>query len=493
MAHRFHIFILLVALSLFARAESSPPIHITDSVTCGPDSADVEHYLRKDFAQAALTVTGLNLSVWAYDRYVQNADFAHISWESIKENLSHGFVWDNDRMSTNMFLHPYHGNLYYNSARANGFNFWQSGLFAIGGSAMWELFLEQEYPSTNDIIATPIGGMALGEVAFRTSDLVLDDRTTGFNRFAREAAAFLIAPTRGLTRIIDGDAWRHRSSSGRLCGSPSLQIDVSAGARWLRIQNKHADNSFGFSGIFDLEYGDRYELRSTKPYDFFTLHINLAVQRSQPVISQLNIMGRLISREIVDTHSHDLSIGLYQHFDYYDSDTISHKDNKVPYKLGIPASLGPGILYRGINIGDWSIDAHAYVNAVLLGGILTDHYNLDDRNYNLASGFSVKSGVNAFCRQKVAISADYDYFRMFTWGYPRQTVLSKANPRTLNAQGDESVAYFGITEVRVDWCIYPQLYITGSFAHYMRSTRYRDFPNVKSSSFCTSLMFTYKF
>lgn len=29
---------------------------------------------------------------------------------------------------------------------------------------MWELFMECEYPSTNDIIATPIGGAALGEV-----------------------------------------------------------------------------------------------------------------------------------------------------------------------------------------------------------------------------------------------------------------------------------------------------------------------------------------
>jgi hypothetical protein len=81
---------------------------------------------------------------------------------TIKKNLKGGFVWDNDQMGTNMFLHPYHGNLYYNSARSRGFNYWESGLFALGGSAMWELFMENEYPSINDIIATPIGGLSLG-------------------------------------------------------------------------------------------------------------------------------------------------------------------------------------------------------------------------------------------------------------------------------------------------------------------------------------------
>ena len=73
---------------------------------------------------------------------------------------------------------------------------------------MWEFFMENEYPSLNDIVATPVGGMALGELTYRASDIVLKDDATGWERVGREAAAFLIAPTRGLTRIINGDAWR---------------------------------------------------------------------------------------------------------------------------------------------------------------------------------------------------------------------------------------------------------------------------------------------
>ena len=158
-----------------------------------PDSLDLAYYVKKYFGRSATTVVGLNLGVWAFDRYVRNQDYAYISLNTMKENLKHGFVWDNDNLGTNMFFHPYHGNLYFNAARSNGYNYWQSGLFALGGSAMWELFMESEYPSTNDIVATPIGGMALGETFYRTSDLILDDRAMGSERVGREIAAFIIS------------------------------------------------------------------------------------------------------------------------------------------------------------------------------------------------------------------------------------------------------------------------------------------------------------
>lgn len=490
-----HLFItafLVLTAALHSVAHS--PISLRTRGGLAPDSADVAYYGKRDFKQAALTVLGLNVGVWAFDRYVQKADFAYISWDSFKENISHGLIWDNDLLSTNMFLHPYHGNLYYNSARSNGFNYWQSGLFAFAGSAMWEFLMEQEYPSTNDIIATPIGGMAIGEVAFRASDLVIKDNTRGWQRFGREAAVFVISPMREITRIINGDAWRYRPTSGRLFGIPNIAAQISVGSRWLRLQNKRADNSYGFTTELRLEYGDRYELSSTTPYDYFKLRANLSIQKSQPVISRLNILGRLISRDIIDTENNDASIGLYQHYDFFDSDTISKEGGKTPYRLAIPASAGVGFLYKGVDFGGWAVDACSHVNAVFLGGILTDHYNVNDRNYNLASGFSVKSGATFIYKNDLlSLSGSYDYFRMYTWGYPRDINIDEEDPRTLNAEGDESVAYFGVAEARIDYRIAPHFYISGDFTHYMRSTRYRDFDNVKSSSFSTRLMLTYRF
>lgn len=484
----------LIALLSWLPAGAQMPIKISVMPHQAPDSADVAYYSRKHFWRAAGEVVGFNTGLWAFDRYVQKGDFAYISFNTIKENFRHGFIWDNDKLGTNMFAHPYNGSLYFNAGRSNGFNFWQSELFAIGGSALWELFMECEYPSTNDVIATPIGGAAIGEVCYRASDAVLDDRLTGAARFGREFSAFLISPMRGITRILTGDAWRVRPTRGRQFGTPNFAMEFSVGARMLEFRHVKYDASLGFAAEINLEYGDRFEVKSTKPYDYFTFRGCVNIVNSQPLLGQVEIKGRLLARELLEKERQHMSVGLYQHFDFYDSDTISTASAKVPYKLGIPASLGCGVMFRDIERRKWVIDAYAHANAVILGSVLSDYYDVDDRNYNLASGFSVKGGVNVvFDRRRFSVSLSHEYYRLFTWeGYRRGTNLAYVNRRTLDAQGDRSVASFNVTEFRADYKIWHKLYGTFTFSNYLRSTHYRDYPHVTSNSFALRLMLTYK-
>ena len=77
-----------------------------------------------------------------------------------------------------------------------------------------------------------------------------------------------------------------------------------------------------------------------------------AMPDPEPPTSLIELIG-LLSRQLVDSRACDLSIGLYQHFDYFDSDTISpgaaegpFKPCRVPYKLGTPASAGVGAMLR---------------------------------------------------------------------------------------------------------------------------------------------------
>ncbi len=494
MLRHTYIIVLLLVIFITIPSAAQPPIRIRVAPQVDPDSTDLAYYGKRHFWQAAATVTGLNVGVWAFDRFIQHGDFAYINFHTIGENFRHGFIWDNDRLGTNMFLHPYHGSLYYNGARSNGFNYWQSGLFAFYGSSMWELFMEREYPSTNDVIATPIGGMAIGEVAYRASDVVLKDNTTGWERFGREAAAFLLAPTRGLTRIINGDAWRKRPTTGRQFGIPNVAIEFSGGVRFLEFKEKVIDSGVGLTTEFNVEYGDRFEVASTKPYDYFTVRAALNLQRGQPALGKLNIMGRLIARELLEDYTYGLSVGMYQHFDYYDSDTISDVSDKTPYKLGVPACVGAGAMFRDVERGHWTFDAYVHGNAVILGAILSDYYNVDERNYNLGSGFSVKTGFNwVFNRDKFSFSASYEYYRLFTWkGYPRNMNWHDYDYRTLNAQGDRSVAFLGIVDVRLDYRLHHRWYLTATFSQFHRSTHYRDFPHVGSSTLSTRLMLTYK-
>ena len=111
---------------------------------------------------AAAEVAGVNALVFSYARWVANASYSRISMHTIRHNFKTGFVWDNDPFATNLFAHPYHGNLYFNSARSNGLNFWASVPYALCGSLMWEFCGENEPPAINDVFATALGGTCIG-------------------------------------------------------------------------------------------------------------------------------------------------------------------------------------------------------------------------------------------------------------------------------------------------------------------------------------------
>lgn len=485
---------IMLLLDLTSNLKADVPYTNADLNEPTPvDSADIAHYGKKNWKLATSQVIASNIGVWAFNRYVTNADFARINLNTMRTNLRKGFVWDNDQMSTNMFGHPYQGNLYFNAARSNGYNFWQSSLFAVGGSAMWELFMENEYPSINDFIVTPVGGAAVGEVFHRTSDLILDDRTIGSERFWRETASFIINPARGVTRLINGDIKRHRSTSGKLVRKPDIKVEWSAGVRVLEFNEPLLDRGAGFSTHVSLEYGDRFDDSNKLPFDYFTITTFLNFQKQQPLLSQFNIEGRLLVEALVDNKKDFLSIGLYQHFDYYDSDTISYKSGRIPYKIGVPASIGGGLMYQSKRFRNFHFDAYYHLNAVLLGASLSDHYVVDNRNYNLGSGFSTKVGFKAAYKDKLQLSFYSDNYWIYTWkGYPEDMDWSR-DPHEINYQGDHSQAILNVIGYRIDLKLKNNFYLSNVSNSYIRNTKYRYKKDVSTTVSDTHLMLTYKF
>jgi len=152
----------------------------------------------------ALEVLGINVFTWSLDRFLLNQDFSHIGPSTWKYNIQQGWEWDADRFGVNFIGHPYSGSMYFNAARSQGYTYAQSIPFAVAGSLMWEYFGENTRPSYNDIINTPINGVFLGEIFYRLSSNILDDRTTGGDRVFREIAAGLVDPVRGLNRVTTG-------------------------------------------------------------------------------------------------------------------------------------------------------------------------------------------------------------------------------------------------------------------------------------------------
>ena len=228
--------------------------------------------VKKRYWQAAAEATAINVGVQLFDRYALKSDFAQTTLRTLKRNFTDGMVWDNDFFITNLFAHPYHGNLYFNAARTNGLTFWESAPYALGGSLMWEFLGETEPPAINDVIATSMGGMAIGEMTHRLSRTVLDDRDRGFRRFLREAVATIANPIQGLHRIISGDAWRVRSDHYRYHDYSKIPVDVAFSTGWRYL----ADDGALFRGVHApylnmvLTYGTSVDgERHTTPYDFF--------------------------------------------------------------------------------------------------------------------------------------------------------------------------------------------------------------------------------
>jgi hypothetical protein len=65
-------------------------------------------------------------------------------------NMEQGWVWDLDDFVVNQFGHPYQGNNYFNTGRANGLSFYESAAVAAFGSSTWEYFGETNHASLND-------------------------------------------------------------------------------------------------------------------------------------------------------------------------------------------------------------------------------------------------------------------------------------------------------------------------------------------------------
>lgn len=502
---RFILLLIGISMLCSLRLGAQVPINFAVRPTFPPDSTDVVDAEKKHFWRAAGEIFVFNNLLWLRDRIWRSDDPSfHISWNTMKRNLKSGFKWDNDHLISNTFAHPYSGSLYYNAARSSGFNYWQSGLFTLSGSLMWEVFMESEYPALNDVICTTVGGLSFGEVLYRTSDAVLDNRTTGGERVVRETAAFILGPMRGLNRLFTGKLWRHSATSGRQFGMPDLALQVSLGPSMLIYGKRWKYKKASLAMRLDMEYGDRFEVKSKRPYDYFTMRAELNLAGPEPLVGRMNIEGRLIGHEFLEKDDKHLSLGLYQHFDYYDSDTIKEL-NRVPYKLGIPASVGAGLLFRDIDRYGWVTDAYLHTNAVILGGVLSDHYYVGNRCYNWASGFSIKAGINGvYKKDRFSISLRHEFYRLFTWdGYKPGTDLRAQNHHTFSVMGDKSQSSFHVSELLADFRITKHLYATFVLNNYFRHTHYNHiynpdpanpaYPRVDSNSFAMRLMATYKF
>lgn len=437
--------------------------------------------------KAALETFGINMLVWGFDRYVVNEEWAHINGHTIKRNFKKGPTWDTDQFTTNLVSHPYHGSLYFNAARSCGLNFWQSIPFAAGGSLMWEFFMENEPPSINDMLATTFGGIELGEITYRLSDLFIDNRSSGAERVGREILAGIFSPIRAFNRIISGEAWKHSSSKGRTYTSVPINFIITTGPRFLAEQEGSKRGTTSMNISLRIDYGSPINDDFYTPYEWFRFNVGMDLFSSQPIISQANAIGALWGKTIWDKGSRSLSAGLFQHFDLYNSELRHGSDKTVPpYRIAAPAAVGGGLIYyKNATPGDKTdIYAEFYLNGVALGASLSDYMLLGERDYNLGSGYSTKAGTGITYNRRLAFLLNLENYHIFTWkGYDPNMDWSVTDPNTLNIQGDKGNARLTIFSMKFAYLLKNKWNITLTNRYFSRRTNYKYYPRVDSSTY----------
>ena len=292
---------------------------------------------RYSISSALARVTLANVYNWAISRYLFKFEWAEISPTTWKNNLKYGWEWDADRFGINFIGHPHTGSTYFNVARSKGYSYWGSLPFVVAGSVQWEWFGENTRPSKNDLINTPLSGAFLGEVMYRISSNILDDRTRGAERVWREFFAGIINPTRALNRFTQKKMFRR--TPYEVYQKEPLNVTISAGVHKQNVNNKFGTGATNAILNLQLDYGDPFEIRSRKPFDVFRLRLEGRYGDDKKIVDNVLGYGLLFGRNIGSGNQQMLG-GIFQQFDYW--------NNKV-FEIG-SLGFGPGIISR-LNVG----------------------------------------------------------------------------------------------------------------------------------------------
>jgi hypothetical protein len=473
-------YIVLFVLIIFNELLNAQEKTCSDSIIYNFDIQTIKPKLKaKNYLVPLAEITALNAGVSLFDRFALNADWAKVTLHSIGDNLKHGFIWDDDKFSTNLFWHPFHGSLYFNAARSNGLDFWQSAPYGVGGSLMWEFFCEAEYPSINDLISTSFGGVALGEIAYRTTNLFLDNSATGWERFGREIAAGIVSPVNLLNRLVSGEAWRWRPADPNTRRPPFL-LAFSAANRFMSDLDNNRSN-FNMLVSMQLAYGERFIEDVRRPYDLFTVNMDINLLGNQPFVSNVNIVGLLWGTEWSKNQNHFLA-GVFQHFDYYDSSPLK-SGAKQPFEFAETASFGGGLIFGKMkkNTDEPRFVGSAYTNFVLLGASESDYYRVN-RDYNLGSGYSIK--LNALCNLSKHWYSSFSakHYHFFTINSNSSESAETDDLDYARLKGSSSASRLSTISIDVGYLFNKSLKISAEQRFYFRETRYKYFDDVSTNS-----------
>jgi len=405
----------------------------------------------------ALEAIGLNLGLGAFNTYVAKSEFAKISFKTIKHNYETGWSTDADALITNMWAHPFHGSMYYNFARSSGYNYWTSLGIAALGSWQWEFHMENEPPALNDWWMTSYGGSMLGEMFYRFSNLILDESTSGWQRFWHELGAGVFNPARLFNRLISGQATR--VTDAKLYEKQPLMGELAGGGNNVAEGVDFDNGKKNLMITLDITYGKLFSPQTVDPFDFFRFYgaFNFGGEGEdkQPLFGQFRIYNNFYTETSNFSNGSRFLWGIFGHYDFL---------NNNVYELG-GVSAGLGIGYQTPGNKDYQFIGMLHGAALFMGAANSDYapeYEISfldsARSYNMGPGAHTK--VEAILRAPFgSLSVDYSWWWIHTWD---------------GAPGDEFIVMIA-PKLRVH--VYGRWFVGLEYLFYHRAGKYDLFPD----------------
>jgi hypothetical protein len=336
-------------------------------------------------AMAAAEGLLVNVVINRFDAWIFQHDWAMVRPSDWSRNLRLGWEWDEDSFGTNMFSHPYHGGLYFNTARSNGLEYWEAIPFAFLGSFTWEYFGERYRPSLNDFIMTSFGGITLGEVFHRIGASIRDNTAAGGQRTLREIAALPFDPIAGFNRLVRGE-WNEAGPNPAEHTPQGYLLRISTGARFAAdsgFVDQVNTTSSAPTLIADLVFGDPIFKPYARPFEVLAVRAQLS-QGGAGGLNRLHASGRVYARNINRAearHRHVFAVN--QRYDYL---------NNPAHRFGAQ-SVELGIHSRWRLSRTTALRTQAFVDGIVLGALDAPLSGAGERTYDFGPGVGFRTAI----------------------------------------------------------------------------------------------------
>lgn len=335
----------------------------------------------------------------SFNRFITKDPYSYITFKNfIDHQRISAWDWDDNQFTTNQIDHPYHGQLYFNAFRSNGYNFYESSLATLAGSYTWETGGETQHPSINDLVNTTFGGVILGEMTHRLARNILGKASRGGRTaIPNEIGAFFINPVNGLNRMLDGK-WG-KADTYNAADSSTIWAEVNVGVRRFDAQEgdileKGKNGSYARLRLWYSNGPDNIK----RPFDQF--YVNMEVGKGDSsFINAVNVHALLYGNKFFQTQKGQHYGVLSANYDFYNNDAFFYGAQSLTY------NWNSEFRYKRSNRLNMSLG----VGAVLLAAV-PDPYLLygASRNYNYGSGASYRYRGELSVLKRLLITADYN-------------------------------------------------------------------------------------